>query len=58
MTIILLIVLAAFLIYTAYRNGWDVKATIAALGAAALAAWEVIQNGLPAVAENGLPGAM
>ena len=47
MTIILLIALAGFLIYTAYRNGWDIKATIAAIGAAALAAWEVIQNGLP-----------
>ena len=38
--LIVLVVLAAFLIYVAWKNDWDFKIAIAALGAVAVAAWE------------------
>ena len=45
MTIILLLALAAFLVFVAWKNDWDVKAVIAAFGAAAVAAWEALSGG-------------
>lgn len=36
----LLIALTAFVVYVAWRNNWNTEATMAALGAAGVTAWE------------------
>ena len=43
---IVLIVLAAFLIYVAWKNDWDFKIALAALGAIGVAAWEAFKGAL------------
>ena len=42
--LIILVVLAGFLIYVAWKNDWDFKIALAALGAVAVAAWEAAKG--------------
>ncbi len=44
MTIILFIALAVFLVYVAYKNNWEWKTTIAAIGSGSMAAWEAFKG--------------
>lgn len=39
-----LLIVAAFIVWTAYRNAWDFKATVAALGATAATVWAWVEG--------------
>jgi len=44
--IIILLALAAFLVYVAWRNNWDGPATAGALGAFAVAVWKAFEGAI------------
>jgi hypothetical protein len=39
-----LIALAVFVVFVAYKNNWNPESTIAAIGASAVAAWEFVSG--------------